>query len=77
MTYYLNGREVEQVQIAIEVNEGAYVVDALWVDSGEPLTESECEALQESYQDVIYQFGMENLAALAYDRAKDLWKYGE
>ena len=77
MTYRLGDREVENVQLEIEVGEGAYVVDACWVDTGEHLTEAECEALQESYQDVIYEFGLENLCALAYDRAKDAWKYGE
>lgn len=77
MKYILNGLEVDINETEFEFNEGAYVIDATYSLSGKSLTDSELEEFNDLYQAEIYQNAYENMAANAYDRAKDIMKYGE
>jgi hypothetical protein len=63
----LNGRAVVDYYIA-DVNTwdypdfcDAYIADAVWDDTGEPLTDEESEQLNETYADVIGEMAYESL----------------
>lgn len=71
MKYELDGREVENVECELSVGEGCVVMSAQWADTGEDLTDSECERLEYAYQSELYLDAYEWAASNAYDRAKD------
>lgn len=75
--YKLNGRNVEILDKDFEFGEGVQVIDAVFLDNEEQLTESELEELSEIYQSELYQDAYEDAAARSYDDAKDFQKYGE
>lgn len=77
MKYELDGKEVEIIELDIEIGESCECIDACWADNGLPLTEGELEHLNAKYASELYQSAFEDAAARVYDQAKDAWKYGE
>lgn len=75
--YKLNNREVEILEKEYQFGEGAYVVDAVFEDTGEHLSETELTELSDRYQMELYQEAYEDAASHAYDTYKDFNKYGE
>lgn len=75
--YKLNDREVEVLETDFEMGEGAYVIDAVYLDTEEHLTVEETEELTDKYQSELYESAYEHAASRAYDDAKDFMKYGE
>lgn len=75
--YELNDREVEITDYDFEMGEGVWVLEAVFMDTEEDLTDEQLEELSSKYQSELYQEAYEYAAARAYDDAKDLMKYGE
>lgn len=67
----LDLREVEILETEWECNEGAWVIDAVFLDDGTPCTEEDLETLTDKYQEEIYQECYEHAACSAYDNWKD------
>ena len=75
--YILNDREVEVIETDFEMGEGVQVIEAVFLDNEEPLTEAQCQELTDMYQSDLYDAAYEHASARAYDDAKDFMKYGE
>ena len=71
------GREVEITDVEFEVNEGCYVLEAVYVGSGLSCDDDTLDYLTEKYQESLYQDAYENAASHAYDMYKDSYKYGD
>lgn len=72
-----NDRPVEVTEIDFEMGESVQVIDAVFLDNEEQLTEDQCQELTDMYQAELYQSAYEDMSARAYDDAKDFAKYGE
>ena len=77
MTVQFNGLKVEITETNFEMDHGVEVLSAHFIDSGKELSESELDQIQEQFQSELYQEAYVDRASSAYDRAKDLRKYGE
>ncbi len=71
MKYTLNNREVEILETELEVGEGVYIVDAIYVDNDQPLTDTEMDKLQDKYQAELYEDNYSNAVSNAYDRVRE------
>lgn len=75
LTY--KNRPVE-IDGTLEVNEGFWVNSGHFLDGNkEPLLDAELDFIQEEFHGQLYHSAYENMAAYAYDRAKDARKYGD
>ncbi len=54
MSYKLKDRKVEITKTDLEIGEGVYVLEANYIDNGEPLTEEEINEVEAKYQDDLY-----------------------
>lgn len=70
MSYCLYGREVEVGDIDFEIGEGAYALNATFVDNGAELSDSDLEKLNEKYADELYESKFSDMCARAYDDYK-------
>lgn len=71
MNLKYKGREVEVTETELEIGEGCYVMHAVWIDTGDDLTDDECMELSELHQGELYQEAYEWAASRAYDFFKD------
>lgn len=72
-----NGREVEITETDFEMGEGVTVIDAVYTDTGEHVDDDTLWYLTDAYQMELYEDAVSDRASAAYDRYKDLYKYGE
>ncbi len=71
------GREVDIIETEFEPGEGVYVIEAVYLDSGENVSEETIEYLTDTYQSKLYESAYESRMSEAYDMYKDFYKYGE
>lgn len=75
--YKINDREVDVLEKAFEHGEGCEAVDAMWLDSGEHLSDTELELFNDIYAAELYEDAYIDAVARAYDMYKDRMKYGD
>lgn len=61
----LNDREIEITEVQGEGGEGAYAVAGNYIDTGAELTDTELDAVTESYQERLYEDFYQNQVARA------------
>jgi hypothetical protein len=67
-TYMLGKREVIELQIALDEDDGAYVLAGVFVDNGADLDDSQCDQLTDLYQNELYQRASEKASCSALDK---------
>lgn len=72
-----NDREVDILDTEFERGEGVYVMDAVYIDNGEHVSEETLQYLTDAYQMDLYEDAEADACAAAYDMYKDSYKYGE
>lgn len=61
------GREVDVISVVGELNEGATVQEAMYIDNGDELSDEMYEYITDMYQEELYQDWYENSAENAFD----------
>ena len=77
MSYTFQNRKVDVTDKEFAHGEGASAIAACWEDTGTELTDAELDEFNETCGADLYQNAYEDAASDAYDRAKDMAKYGE
>ena len=70
-------RQVEITDVELEIGEYARAIEARFLDTGELLSDSEIDDLNDICAGEIYENAYSDMASRAYDRAKDFRKYGD
>lgn len=77
MKAQLNNREVEIIEIQQEKDPcDSFILEAVYVDTGEELTRDELDVLTSECADMIYEDWIDHNTSTAYDLYKDSYKYG-